>query len=106
MRARLDEVPEANTLLLGIAPPGGKIPPSWRAIILDTIARRKMDVISGLHDFVGDDPEFSAAAKASGVPGLAAMRPAPPLGGDSRAVLIELGFATSEIDTMAKDGVI
>lgn len=65
--ARLDDVPEANTLLLGIAPPGGKIPPPWRAIILDAIARRKMDVISGLHDFVGDDPEFAAAAKQSGV---------------------------------------
>jgi uncharacterized NAD-dependent epimerase/dehydratase family protein len=65
--AKLDDVPDANTLLLGIAPPGGKIPPSWRAIILDAIARRKMDVISGLHDFVSDDPEFSAAAKKSGV---------------------------------------
>jgi uncharacterized NAD-dependent epimerase/dehydratase family protein len=64
---KLDDVPEANTLLLGIAPPGGKIPPPWRAIILDAITRRKMDVISGLHDFVGDDPEFSQAAKASGV---------------------------------------
>ena len=64
---RLDDVPEANTLLLGIAPPGGKIPANWRAVILDAIARRKMDVISGLHDFVGDDPEFSKAAKASGV---------------------------------------
>lgn len=64
--ARLDDVPEANTLLLGIAPPGGKIPAPWRAIILDAIARRKMDVISGLHDFVGDDPQFAAAAQASG----------------------------------------
>jgi uncharacterized NAD-dependent epimerase/dehydratase family protein len=64
--ARLDDAPDANTLLLGIAPPGGKIPAPWRAIILDAIARRKMDVISGLHDFVGDDPEFAAAAKASG----------------------------------------
>jgi uncharacterized NAD-dependent epimerase/dehydratase family protein len=64
---KLDDAPEANTLLLGIAPPGGKIPPPWRAIILDAIARRKMDVISGLHDFVGDDPEFSAAAKKTGV---------------------------------------
>lgn len=63
---KLDDVPEANTLLLGIAPPGGKIPASWRAIILDAIARRKMNIISGLHDFVGDDPEFAAAAKASG----------------------------------------
>src|SRR5262245_22615864 len=64
---QLDDVPEANTLLLGIAPPGGKIPAPWRAIILDAIARRKMDVISGLHDFLNDDPEFSQAAKASGV---------------------------------------
>jgi uncharacterized NAD-dependent epimerase/dehydratase family protein len=64
--ARLDDVPDANTLLLGIAPPGGKIPAPWRAIILDALSRRKMDVISGLHDFVGDDPEFAAAAKSSG----------------------------------------
>jgi uncharacterized NAD-dependent epimerase/dehydratase family protein len=63
---KLDDVPQANTLLLGIAPPGGKIPANWRAIILDAIARRKMNVISGLHDFVGDDPQFAAAAKASG----------------------------------------
>ena len=64
--ARLDDAPEANTLLLGIAPPGGKIPGPWRAIILDAIARRQMDVISGLHDFVSDDPQFAAAAQASG----------------------------------------
>jgi uncharacterized NAD-dependent epimerase/dehydratase family protein len=64
--AQLDDVPDANTLLLGIAPPGGKIPQPWRAIILDAIARRKMDVISGLHDFVANDPEFAAAAQASG----------------------------------------
>src|SRR5687768_17380103 len=64
--SRLDDVPQANTLLLGIAPPGGKIPAPWRAVILDAIARRKMDVISGLHDFVGDDPQFAAAAQASG----------------------------------------
>src|SRR5688500_6921963 len=63
---RLDDAPEANTLLLGIAPPGGKIPAAWRTVILDAIARRKMDVISGLHDFVGDDPQFAAAARASG----------------------------------------
>jgi uncharacterized NAD-dependent epimerase/dehydratase family protein len=65
--ASLDDAPDANTLLLGIAPPGGKIPAPWRAIILDAISRRKMDVISGLHDFVSDDPEFAAAAKTAGV---------------------------------------
>lgn len=65
--AQLSEAPgEPNTLLLGIAPPGGKIPPSWRAIILEAISRR-MDILSGLHDFVSDDPEFAAAAAARGV---------------------------------------
>lgn len=64
---KLDDAPEANTLLLGIAPPGGKIPAPWRAIILDAISRRKMNVVSGLHDFLNDDPEFSKAAKEAGV---------------------------------------
>jgi uncharacterized NAD-dependent epimerase/dehydratase family protein len=64
---KLDDAPEANTLLLGIAPPGGKIPLPWRAIILDAISRRKMNVVSGLHDFLNDDPEFSKAAKEAGV---------------------------------------
>jgi uncharacterized NAD-dependent epimerase/dehydratase family protein len=56
---------EANTLLIGIAPPGGKIPAHWRPIILDAI-RRGMNVVSGLHDFLASDQEFSAAAAASG----------------------------------------
>jgi uncharacterized NAD-dependent epimerase/dehydratase family protein len=65
--ASLSEVPTADTLLLGIAPPGGKIPSAWRAIILEAISTRKMQVVSGLHDFLNDDPEFAAAAKTAGV---------------------------------------
>jgi len=57
----LEEAPEANTLLIGIAPPGGKIPPHWRPILREAIAR-KMDIISGLHELLGDDPELTAAA--------------------------------------------
>jgi uncharacterized NAD-dependent epimerase/dehydratase family protein len=65
--ASLAEAPAgANTLLIGIAPPGGKIPAPWRAIILDAI-RRGMNVLSGLHDFLIDDPEFAAAARERGV---------------------------------------
>ena len=64
---KLDDAPQADTLLLGIAPPGGKIPANWRAIILDAISRRKMEVISGLHDFLSADPEFSAAGAKRGV---------------------------------------
>jgi len=64
--ASLDAVPDANALMLGIAPPGGRIPAAWRSIILAAI-ERGMDVVSGLHDFLCDDPEFSKAAQAKGV---------------------------------------
>jgi uncharacterized NAD-dependent epimerase/dehydratase family protein len=63
----LAEAAPADTLLLGIAPPGGKIPGPWRAIILEAI-ERGMGIWSGLHDFVSDDPQFAAAAAARGVP--------------------------------------
>ena len=42
---------DANTLLIGIAPPGGKIPAHWRPIVLDAITRG-LNVVSGLHDFL------------------------------------------------------
>jgi uncharacterized NAD-dependent epimerase/dehydratase family protein len=63
--ATLAEAPGANTLLVGIAPPGGKIPPHWRPTILEAIAQ-KMTVVSGLHDFLCYDPEFSRAAAQHG----------------------------------------
>ena len=64
--AKLDEAPGANTLLLGIAPPGGKIPAPWRKIILEAIGKG-MNVLAGLHDFLTDDAEFVAAAEKHGV---------------------------------------
>ncbi|MGB1706287.1 MAG: DUF1611 domain-containing protein [Rubripirellula sp.] len=63
--ADLDAAPEAKTLLIGIAPPGGKIPEHWRPIIMKAIARG-MNVLSGLHEFLAQDSEFAAAAAASG----------------------------------------
>jgi len=61
----LSEVPQADALYIGIAPPGGKLPPPWRAIILEALSRG-MDVVSGLHDFLTDDAEYVQAAQASG----------------------------------------
>ncbi|MFN3192495.1 MAG: DUF1611 domain-containing protein [Aureliella sp.] len=59
--SRLTEAPSGDTLVLGIAPPGGKIPASWRPILLEAIAMG-MNILGGLHDFISDDPEFCAAA--------------------------------------------
>lgn len=63
--AALADAPEANTLMIGIAPSGGRIPPAWKSVILAALGRG-MDVVSGLHEFIGDDPAFAAAAAASG----------------------------------------
>ncbi|MGH2475210.1 MAG: DUF1611 domain-containing protein [Candidatus Limnocylindrales bacterium] len=52
-------------LLIGIAPTGGRLPADWRATILDGIAAG-LDIHSGLHQFLGDDPEFASAAAAAG----------------------------------------
>jgi uncharacterized NAD-dependent epimerase/dehydratase family protein len=55
-----------TALLIGIAPAGGKIPPAWRSTILAAIDAG-LDIVSGLHQFLGDDPDFLAAATARGV---------------------------------------
>jgi uncharacterized NAD-dependent epimerase/dehydratase family protein len=65
LREALDRPVKPDGLLIGIAPTGGKLPPAWRAILLEAI-EAGLDIHSGLHEFVGDDPEFSAAAHLSG----------------------------------------
>ena len=54
-----------DTLLLGIAPQGGDLPESWRAVVCEALGR-SWDVISGLHLFLADDPGLAAIARASG----------------------------------------
>ena len=61
----LDEAPEANTVAIGIAPTGGKLPVEMKATIMEAVARR-MTVVSGLHEFLADDPEIAAAARTHG----------------------------------------
>jgi D-glutamate N-acetyltransferase len=64
--AHLADAPGANTLLIGIAPSGGKLPAPWRKILLEAIDRG-MNLVSGLHDFLSNDPELAAAAAKKGV---------------------------------------
>lgn len=64
--AQLDDADRPDTLLIGIAPMGGKLPAAWKAIILEAIDRG-MNVLSGLHDFLSDDADIAARAAERGV---------------------------------------
>jgi len=53
-------------LLIGIAPPGGRLPDSWRRDILQAMSF-KLHILSGLHTILSDDAEFAGAARQHGV---------------------------------------
>jgi len=56
---------QADALLIGIAPQGGQLPESWRALVSGAL-ERGWDVLSGLHGFLADDPHFAARAARTG----------------------------------------
>jgi uncharacterized NAD-dependent epimerase/dehydratase family protein len=62
----LNDVKDADTLLMAIALPGGKLPNSYKDIILEAISK-KMNVVSCGHEFISDDLELVAAADLAGV---------------------------------------
>jgi uncharacterized NAD-dependent epimerase/dehydratase family protein len=62
----LADAPSARALLIGIANPGGVLPPTWRAAIAEAI-QRGMDVYSGMHDFLADDEQLAEAARRNNV---------------------------------------
>ena len=57
---------QPHSLLIGIAPAGGGLPDDWRQFIHEAI-ERLLDIISGLHLMLADDPEFARLALAHGV---------------------------------------
>ena len=56
----------ATAILIGIAPVGGQLPDEWRGWLKAAIARG-LEIWSGLHSFIGDDPELGALARSRGV---------------------------------------
>jgi len=60
--ASMDDVPEVDALVIGIAPIGGAFDESWREDVR-TALERGCDVVAGLHDFLGYDEEFVRLAE-------------------------------------------
>lgn len=63
--ASAKRVADPEVLFLGSAPVGGRLPTSFRTTLLAAL-RDGLTVYSGLHQFLGDDPELAAAAEAGG----------------------------------------
>ena len=60
----LEKMPDF--LIIGVASIGGMLPAEFRPVVKDAISRG-IGVISGLHEFLADDDEFSAIAREHGV---------------------------------------
>jgi uncharacterized NAD-dependent epimerase/dehydratase family protein len=56
---------QPDTLLIGIAPPGGRLPASWRRYVTDAL-HRKLHILAGLHTFLSNDAEFASLASKNG----------------------------------------
>lgn len=67
---------EPTVAIVGVATQGGRFPPAWRELLRRSI-ESGLDVESGLHEFVSDDPELSALAREHGVE-LRDLRKPPP----------------------------
>lgn len=46
-----------NSLLIGIAPKGGRLPSEWRVVLVEAISHG-LDIYSGMHTFISEDPEL------------------------------------------------
>jgi len=62
--ARQADTP-ASTLIMGLAPDGGRLPP-FALHDIETALSEGLDVVSGLHDFLGDNPVLAELAAKHG----------------------------------------
>ena len=57
---------DPTVAVVGVATQGGRFPPAWRELLRSCIAEG-LDVESGLHEFISDDPELAELARQHGV---------------------------------------
>lgn len=55
----------ARALLIGVASPGGAIPPHWLPALLDALSAG-LDIVSGMHSRLAEIPQLAVAANALG----------------------------------------
>jgi len=65
MTDAIDVVGRPEALIIGVATIGGRLPPEFREPIRQAL-RGGMEVHAGLHEFLSEDPEFSAIAHENG----------------------------------------
>jgi uncharacterized NAD-dependent epimerase/dehydratase family protein len=65
-----------TTAIVGVATQGGRFPPAWRELLKSAISKG-LDLESGLHEFISEDPELAELASRHGVQ-LRDLRKPPP----------------------------
>lgn len=55
----------ARTLVIGVVNRGGVISESWQSVLMEAL-HTGLDIASGLHNFLRDEPELASAASATG----------------------------------------
>lgn len=66
----------ANCLIIGMAPSSGRLSAADRVVVLNAI-ELKMNIVSGLHEFLSEDAQFAAAAADQGVDLIDIRKPRP-----------------------------
>ena len=78
IKQALDNLPtKPDYLIVGVATVGGMLPPEFRPALREAI-KHKVNIISGLHEWLAIDPEFSKLARKYGVT-ITDIRKEPPL---------------------------
>ena len=70
--------PRPTTALIGVAVAGGRLGPEWRGMLL-AVLEAGLDLESGMHEFLSEDPELAETAQRHGVEIRDVRRPPPDL---------------------------